>query len=415
MEKQLPTLEVQVLGIFSIAYDNKPLSFGRNTATKAIKLLQVLLYHSDTGIAREKLIEHLYGREELADVSNNLRVTVHRLKKLLTEAGLPEHDYISIKKGIYKWDAPMITVVDAFEMKKLIEAADTVEDETERILLLEQACRMYRGTFLPDLSGADWAIVEDLYYKNMYIKALQIVCDWGLEHEDYEHVLSLCTPACEMDPFGEWQSVKISCYIGLKQYKEAIKEYEDTSRMFIEELGVSPSKKMMDQFQKMSEYMQYQPQAIDEIQGQLREEVAESGAFCCSFPSFRDSYRLVSRIIERSGQSVFLMLCSLTNGKGQPIEAGDKLDYMSLELQRAIKRSLRRGDCFTKYSSSQFVLLLIGTNKEKCSVIFDRIQKNFCENHKSWSHHLEYYVASVAQFEEGDSKLSFIKRGRLWE
>ena len=33
--------------------------------------------------------------------ANNLRVTAHRLKKIIVDAGLPSHDYINIKKGIY--------------------------------------------------------------------------------------------------------------------------------------------------------------------------------------------------------------------------------------------------------------------------------------------------------------------------
>ena len=67
-----------------------------------MKLLQVLLYHLNDGIAREELIECLYGREDMTDASNNLRVTVHRLKKLLIDAGLPEHDYVTIKNNLLR-------------------------------------------------------------------------------------------------------------------------------------------------------------------------------------------------------------------------------------------------------------------------------------------------------------------------
>ena len=87
-------LQVQMLGVFNVKYGDKPLSLGRNTATKAMKLLQLLLYHLDKGITREELIENLYGREDITDTANNLRVTVHRLKKLLIDTGLPEHDYM---------------------------------------------------------------------------------------------------------------------------------------------------------------------------------------------------------------------------------------------------------------------------------------------------------------------------------
>ena len=112
-EEKLPVLKVHMLGGFSMEYGGKPISFRRNTATKSMKLLQILLHCGDEGIARSKLLENLYGREELADVANNLRVTSHRLKKMLVDAGLPEYDYIQIKSGIYRWSGPMEVEVDA--------------------------------------------------------------------------------------------------------------------------------------------------------------------------------------------------------------------------------------------------------------------------------------------------------------
>ena len=100
MSDHLPVLKVRLFGGFSASYGEIPVSFGRNTTTKAMKLLQILLYHGDTGISRDKLLDELYGREELADAANNLRVTAHRLKKIIVDAGLPSHDYINIKKGM---------------------------------------------------------------------------------------------------------------------------------------------------------------------------------------------------------------------------------------------------------------------------------------------------------------------------
>ena len=77
-----------------------------------MKLLQVLLYYGEKGISRNKLIENLYKAEELADAPNSLRVTSYRLKKMLVNMGLPEHNYIRISKGIYFWNGPMDTEVD---------------------------------------------------------------------------------------------------------------------------------------------------------------------------------------------------------------------------------------------------------------------------------------------------------------
>ena len=105
-----PILYVNMLGKFSMSYDGQPISFKRNTATNAMKLLQMLLHATGTpegGIPRTQLWEELFGREDLANVANNLRVTVFRLKKMLSATCLPEYEYLHIEKGFYKWESPI--------------------------------------------------------------------------------------------------------------------------------------------------------------------------------------------------------------------------------------------------------------------------------------------------------------------
>ncbi|BFK29444.1 MAG: bacterial transcriptional activator domain-containing protein [Blautia producta] len=395
-------------------YGDKPISFRRNTATKSMKLLQILLHCGEGGIARGKLLESLYGREELADVANNLRVTSHRLKKMLVDAGLPEYDYIQIKSGIYRWSSPMEVEVDVHVFSNLVNSSKTETSEDKKIQLLKSACEVYHGEFLPGLSGEDWVLLESVQYKKKYTQALSQVCDSLMKQREYETVLDLCEKASELYPFDEWQSVQVDCLMALNRYKEAIQLYEDTAKLFFEELGISPSEKMMNQFNEMSAKMSHKPQAINEIKGGLKEDEEEDGAFYCNLPSFRDGYRLVRRIIERSGQSVYLMLCTVTDGKGRPMENKEKLAAMTDELYDAVKHCLRRGDSFTKYSPTQFLILLVGTNQENCSMIFDRISRYFAREHKSWEQYLEYYVSSIADVENDNSRISFRSNGFHW-
>lgn len=55
MNEKTAILNVRMLGDFSITYDGRQVSFGKNTTTKAMKLLQILIYYGEQGIAREKL------------------------------------------------------------------------------------------------------------------------------------------------------------------------------------------------------------------------------------------------------------------------------------------------------------------------------------------------------------------------
>lgn len=342
-------------------------------------------------------------------------MTVFRLRKMLIEAGLPEYEYIVKEKGVFYWRSPMKVDLDVARFMELVRKGEEEVDETRKMNLWEKACRLYKGELLPMQSGEDWVIMNSVRYKDKYSKILRRLCAYRKEQHEYDTILELTDNAIEIYPFDEWQSLKIDALMGMNRYKEAYQLYDATSKMFFEELGITPSERMMNQFQEMSERMGRKYHAAGEIKEDLKEPEYEDGAFYCSLPSFRDNYRLVRRLIERNGQSAFLMVCSLTDGNGHPLENREKLDVMSMELHRAVKNSLRRGDSFSKYSPSQFLILLVGTSQENCDIIFRRIAGRFTQKHGSWNKYLEYYVSSIADVENPNARLSFQKNEFRWK
>ncbi len=400
-------LRVQMFGGFSITYGDRLVTFRKNAASKSMQLLQLLLYRKETGVPRRELIELLYGRGGLSDPSNNLRVAVHRLRKQMAEAGLPEEEYIKIEDGVYCWSSSTPCAIDALEFAGLIEKARSETNQEKRMELQKQALELYQGDFLPKLSGEDWVLLEAVKYKNEYEETLQEVLSAQSSTRQFEDMLQLATAASDLYPFDEWQSYKIEALMGMGRDEEALQVYQDTTRLFFEELGIQPSERMIEQFREMSRRIKNIPRAITDIKGGLQEKEEETGAYYCSLPSFIDGYRIIRRIIERNGQSVYLMLCTLTDGSGNPMEGGTKLNHMSEELKQAIKRSLRKGDSYTQYSINQFLILLIGTNEENCRLVSDRITKNFAEDHRYWKNCIEYYVSSVIDVECGASRISF--------
>ena len=395
MDKKLPVLKVRLFGTERITYGDTPIFYGRNSITKAMKLLLILLYSGRDGINRSKLLEDLFGREELANASNNLRVTMHRLKKMLEEAGLPEYEYIVYKEGVYYWDSPFETEVDVGAFKDLIEASEDEPDRVKKLVMLEEACQLYVGEFLQKLSGDDWVLMESVQCKNLYTYALQEVWELLMVDKEYEKVLHAVDFACKTYPFDEWQVYKIEAYISMNRYKDALKEYEAIAKVLIEELGVAPSAKMLEQFKTLSSHISNRPQAINEIKGGLREEARENGAFYCTLPGFRDAYRVIRRGMERNGQSVFLLVCTLVDSKGRPMEYSEKQMEMADALFKAVKSALRRSDSFTKYNQSQFLAMLMGTNEENCQIVIDRICSKLAVEHKAWINNVQFSVTSL--------------------
>lgn len=98
----------------------------------------------------------------------------------------------------------------------------------------DKACRIYKGEFLPELSGEDWALLESVEYKKVYEKALKEVCEYKKAQKEYQSVLELSKSASEIYPFDEWQSVMMEALVAMNRYKEAIQLYEDTAKFSLQ-------------------------------------------------------------------------------------------------------------------------------------------------------------------------------------
>ena len=400
-------LYVNMFGSFYLKYKGQIITLERNTLTKGMQLLQILLYCGEEGIARGQLLRYLYEREDIDDPTNNLNVTAHRIRKKLLAAGLPAWDYIKIENGNYYWDSPMNVILDVREFERLLERGRLCENEEEKLELYSKACRIYQGDFLVELHGENWVLMEALNYQNKYSETLQYVCDVLMEKGEYETVLELCEDAIKMYPFEEWQAVKIECLTSMNLYKEALAEYEATSKMFFEELGVAPSERVLEQFKHMNSKINNCEQGIEDIKKGLCEEEEDSGAYYLNYPNFVEVFRIIKRMSERNGQTACLMIVNIRDAKGNPIETKDRVHMLAEELKNAIKRTLRRGDLFSLCSPSQFVLMLNGTNEEDCKLIAGRITKAFCEKHNSWKKCLRYYVTSAIDLDVCGSSMHF--------
>ena len=149
------SLKVHMLGGFSLVYGGKTIPNNYSGTSKMMQLFQILLYAGRDGIPRGELISRLYERENLEDAGATLRVNIYRLRKYIQKLNCFENtDCIWFQEGIYRWNycaVPLERDTDLF--LTTAEAALEEEDPDKKVELLKEACRMYRGEFLPELAG----------------------------------------------------------------------------------------------------------------------------------------------------------------------------------------------------------------------------------------------------------------------
>jgi len=379
-DKERQRIKVTMLGGFSVSFEGKQMALERNGTTKAMQLLQILLIRGTEGVTSQELQQFLYARDEVSNPVNNLNVTIFRLRKFLADSVLPEGNYIQFAESRYRWVSEVKTEVDAVEFLDAAKIAENEDDPSERLPLLRNACHLYSGPFLPMLESMDWVIIYASKCRDAYFEVLSSTCEMMDELRSYDEELELCSKAAVYYPYEEkWQLKRMDCLLALRRYTDAMKVYDEVSSLYFEDLGIRPSEEMLSRFRTMSSEAQEIYSPLEEIKKMLQEKERPAGAYYCSYPSFIDCYRMVVRTIERSGQSVYLMLCTLSNRSDEPLEAGTQLRMAAACVRDAARASLRRGDFFTRFSPNQFLMLLQGTNRENCMVAAERITKYFSE------------------------------------
>lgn len=386
-------LKVKMLGNFSMEYQGRIISIERNERTKTNQLLQLLLYFRD-GLPREQLLHELFMNEQVVDPANSLRALVFRLRKCLREQNLPGKEFVTIEKHIYRFTPDLKIECD---VHKFEEAAEQALDETEenlRYKRLEEACESYSGEFLPKLVEAEWAELLNVKCQNLYCSCMKEFCESSIAKKEYKKLYRAASRAVLLYPFDGWQSYQMEALVALNHTKEAQQLYEETERMMLEELGgAALPEQMITLMKKLGSRVENKTDAMEEVLENIREKGEITGTYKMSFLNFVESARLISRVIERTKQTAWLLLCTITDGKGYALEDGERLEELREELGEAIAKALRRGDLYTQYSNNQYLILLLEMKKENCQSVIERI--NMKLKQPSRKKYIQYQLAPL--------------------
>ena len=394
-ESKPDVLYVRMLGGFSVRWNGKLIAGGSKASdSQYTSLLQILIHNREHGVTRDRLEELLFEDRDMSNVHHALQSVIYNSKKKLEKAGLPAANCIEQRKGVFFWTNEIELVEDALEFEKCFRAAEAAADPDERLALYEDAAHWYTGEFLPNQTAAIWVAQEARRLKGMFCQCVERSSERLRENQDYFQMEELGTHAALVDPLADWEAVTMEALVSLGRYEEARKLYDDTVQFYFNEQGLRPSKRMLEQLERLGKGMQHQHETLDTIQGELSgQDDLFPGGYLCSYPIFTGIYRMVERMLERGGQSVYLMLCTIIDGKGNPLRDGPMLEELTTRMADALRRSIRRGDAMCQYGKGQYLALLVNTTRENCGIVQKRINERFILGRQRTK--IEYYVNSV--------------------
>lgn len=375
---EIRKFEVKMFGGFLLTDDKGILLEDKQRSRKLWNLLEYLIMHHNGSITSEGLVELLCKEDSSSNPANAVKNIVYRLRKMLTEMGLPGEQCVLFLDGAYCWNIEFALEIDVEQFEENYKMSAKIGiSEQEQLEYLLTAINLYEGKLLSNSSASEWALSIAARYHNIYLDCISRAYERLTNRKSHERLISICNKAVEIDPFDEGlYEMLILGLIKLDRHREALMAYEKITGLLFNELGVNPSQKLKGLYHEIIKTIKNAETDLVVIKQELDEVGGKNGAYYCNYEVFKDSYRFVARTVERTGQSVYVMLCTLTNqNSGTPDVS--RIKGVMEKLYSSIFNSLRKGDLFARYSSTQYVIMLTGITYENGLRVGRRIDANF--------------------------------------
>ncbi len=393
-----PTLQVQMLGQFTLRYGDRTISDSDDRSRRVWSLLAYMLYNHGRSFAQEELI-HLYwsNNEKSADPGNALKSIFHRIRTALDklQPGLGRL-LIRRKAGRYFWNNAMPLSLDIEDFEAHFHAAEAAGDDDVRLAEYQSALALYAGDPLPRMTDEIWTIPIVAYYHSLYTRAAAGAIELLEKQERTVEAVALCRRAIHIEPYQEdLYEHLMRGLLRTGDMKGAMSVYEEMSELLLAHFGVMPSETLRTLYRQATRTVNDRTLTMDEVCSQLEEPAPHGGAMVCEYDFFKILYRAEARSIARNGHSSNICLLSVSGKDGEML-ARRSLDPAMNNLQVLVQNNLRRGDVIARCSISQYIILLPQANYENSRMVADRLVSAFYRRYPHSPARLRYTVQPLA-------------------
>jgi len=346
--------------------------------TRSLKQWSVLCYlilHRNRSVSQAELIDLFWSEEDQKNPLSALKVLVLRIRNLLEP--LCQNPIIS-HRGAYQWNPEIPCCIDAELFEELCQlAAQPNLPLDQKLELYQEAVALYKGDLLPKQTSHQWVIPLSSHYRNQYASAVKEYIALLQESGLYEKMGQVALSACSLLPLDEQLHILvIRSYLLRKKHSDALDHYKKGTTVLYQALGVPPSAEMQAVYAEILSEEKEENFNLDSILSNMSASAKPSGAFFCEYGVFRAVYQLESRRISRSGGCLHVVLVTLSRS-GKYGKKSVSISTMMDLLQTELLTNLRQGDVVSRYSRSQFVIMLPGASLENSGKVMDRILASF--------------------------------------
>ena len=115
---------------------------------------------------------------------------------------------------------------------------------------------------------------------------------------------------------------------------------------------------------------------LSRLVSNLKEQGAYNGSLSLEYREFAKIYDYIRHLVERYDYNIQLVMITVDTGNGETLYV-DEREHVMTCMEKTIQASLRSVDVSTRFSSEQFVVILMNAQNEYIEVITKRIEMNF--------------------------------------
>ena len=385
------TYYVKTFGGLEITNDNVTVNIVELFGKQLVNLLQVLLFHSEKPVQKDELIDILWP--ESKNPSSALKFSIFRLRSELNEIDFfkDKEVIVTTRKG-YILNPNLDWNIDFVELEKaynqINEGAELLDEKEFKIA--RKIFRLYQGRFYASPSQLHWILQKQEVFRQMYVKTMMRTSCYLYTQKRYDEMMLMNYQAVLIEPFNEGlHYYYMKGLVATRNYREALKYYDELNDIFLSELGTGLSKRFKQLYDIIiADHAKEENKDMETIMKELSNRDQQNQGFFCSYEIFKYFYELLLKMSVRNEQNYYLIMLQFSDGTLDYEKVGVDFD----RVKRLVSSCLRSNDLFTRTSETQLLLLVDCQTEENAHLIIQRISNKFYSIFRKKNYRMNYSV-----------------------
>lgn len=385
------TYYVKTFGGLEITNDNVTVNIVGLFGKQLVNLLQVLLFHSEKPVQKDELIDILWP--ESKNPSSALKFSIFRLRSELNEIDFfkDKEVIVTTRKG-YILNPNLDWNIDFVELQKaynqINEGAELLDEKEFKIA--RKIFRLYQGRFYASPSQLHWILQKQEVFRQMYVKTMMRTSCYLYTQKRYDEMMLMNYQAVLIEPFNEGlHYYYMKGLVATRNYREALKYYDELNDIFLSELGTGLSKRFKQLYDIIiADHAKEENKDMETIIRELSNRDQQNQGFFCSYEIFKYFYELLLKMSVRNEQNYYLIMLQFSDGTLDYEKVGVDFD----RVKRLVSSCLRSNDLFTRTSETQLLLLVDCQTEENAHLIIQRISNKFYSIFRKKNYRMNYSV-----------------------